>query len=289
MFAFHLFSQEEITEKEIYGHIHFLTSEKLAGRYPGTKANDSVVAYILNDFTANGITVLQQEFEAMMRKDSSTVKTFNVIGLIKGNDPILKDEFIVLGAHYDHLGKAEDSIYYGADDNASGTASLLEIGEKLSLNREKLKRSMILIAFGAEEQGLLGSKFFVENPLFPLERIKMMINLDMVGRLNEKQQVFMGGAGTFPYGVELMKALGKKNNLNPVVHVASVGGSDHVSFYKKKISVLGLHTGGHPQYHQTSDTLDLINLKGQVKVSNYVYDTIVALSNFEELFFIYQK
>ena len=154
----------------------------------------------------------------------------------------MKNEFIVLGAHYDYLGlgggpssKSEKiRIHHGADDNASGTSALLEIGEKLMLHKSELKRSVLFVAFGAEEQGLLGSKNFVANPVVSLSQIKLIINMDMVGRLNDAKQVYMGGAGTFPGGVELMKELEPPLGLSPVVHAGSVGGSDHVSFCKKK-------------------------------------------------------
>ena len=183
-----------------------------------------------------------------------------------------------------------NTIHYGADDNASGTAALLEIAEKLASQKNKLKRSILFISFGAEEHGLLGSKHFVNNPVVPLSQIKLMINMDMVGRLNDQKHVYMGGAGTFPNGVDLMTNLGKEQGLNPMVHAGSVGGSDHVSFYKKDISVIGIHTGGHPQYHTPEDTLDLINLEGQKAVSEYVYQTVLSIAiNPDELHFIRQN
>ena len=101
--------------------------------------------------------------------------------------------------------------------------------------------------------------------------------MDMVGRLNNEKQVFMGGAGTFPKGMELMTTIGESLGLNPIVHGGSVGGSDHVSFYKKNISVLGIHTGGHPQYHTPKDSLELINLEGEQLVCNYIYTTILKI------------
>src|SRR5690606_31548618 len=112
----------------------------------------------------------------------------------------------------------------GADDNASGTAALLEIAEKLEAHKDSLKRSVLLIAFGAEEQGLLGSKYFTENPVVALSQIVLMINMDMVGRLNDQNQVYMGGAGTFPGGMDLMTELGEAEGLSPIVHAGSVGG-----------------------------------------------------------------
>jgi Zn-dependent M28 family amino/carboxypeptidase len=289
-------AQEKITSQELKTHISFLTADSLGGRYPGTKANRQILDYIKGDFSSNGITIEIQFFQARLRRDSSRVKTSNVLGFIEGTDPNLKNEFVVLGAHYDHLGIKNDSIYHGADDNASGTAALLEIGEKLAANRKQLKRSVLLIAFGAEEQGLLGSRYFTENPPFSLNRIKLMINMDMLGRLNSKNHVYMGGAGTFPGGQKLMKnlsvekaSLGNNTNLNPVIHAGSVGGSDHVSFYLKGISVLGIHTGGHDHYHKPSDTMDLLNLEGEVKVCNYIYKTILAIAGSDrEMRFIEQ-
>ncbi|MBW2961608.1 M28 family metallopeptidase [Mesonia aestuariivivens] len=282
-------AQEEITELELKNHIEFLSSDELKGRYPGTSENDTVVNYLVNDFSKHQISVLVQEFEAKKRKDNTIVSTYNVLGLIEGNDSSLKSEVIILGAHYDHLGIKGDSIYHGADDNASGVAALLEIAEKVKAHEKELKRSIIFIAFGAEEQGLLGSQFFVENPIVPLNNIKLMINMDMLGSLNEKSQVYMGGAGTFLGGVELMKSLGEPNELSPVVHAGSVGGSDHVSFYKKGISVLGIHTGGNENYHQPTDTIDTLNISGEVKVANYIYQALMEVATTrKELKFIQQ-
>ncbi len=301
------YAQTEITKNEIYDHLAFLTSEKNAGRLPGEKTNRKIVRYIIKDFKDSGIkpfkTGYKQSFDAKIRvykdePEKPAVKTWNVIGYLEGNDPVLKNEYIVLGAHYDHLGKGgpsskspkRNAIHYGADDNASGAAALLEISEKLAAQKKQLKRSIIFIAFGAEEQGLLGSKYFTEHPTVPLSQIKLMINLDMVGRLNKQNQVYMGGAGTFPGGVDLMTNEGKAMGLNPVVHAGSVGGSDHVSFYKKKISVLGIHTGGHPQYHTPEDVIGLINLEGEKKVCEYVYRVILKIaSGSEKLYFIPQN
>ncbi len=300
------YSQTDITKKELNKHLLFLTSENNAGRPPGGKINRRIVKYIIKDFKHAGIKSYhgkyKQKFYADLRvyegqPKKDHVKTYNVIGYIEGNDPMLKNEFIVLGAHYDHLGMGgpssksdkKNTIHFGADDNASGTAALLEIAEKLVSQKSKLKRSILFIAFGAEEHGLLGSKHFVNNSVVPISQIKLMINMDMVGRLNDEKHVYMGGAGTFPNGVEIMTKLGKEQGLNPMVHAGSVGGSDHVSFYKKDISVIGIHTGGHPQYHTPEDTIDLINFEGQKAISEYVYQTVLNVAtNPDEMYFIRQ-
>lgn len=289
------FSQSDITEYELKNHILFLASEKNAGRYPGGKANRKVVKYIRKDFKKVGLISFdkkyKQKFKARLRVEKGAdekplAKTCNVVGYFEGNDSVLKNEYIILGAHYDHLGMGgpssksnkNNTIHYGADDNASGTAALLEIAEKVASNNQDLKRSVIFIAFGAEEQGLLGSKHFVENPLVPLSQIKLMINMDMVGRLNKQNHVYIGGAGTFPNGVDLMQILGESLDLTPIVHAGSVGGSDHVSFYSKNLSVLGLHTGGHAQYHTPEDTSDLINIPGEKKVCEYIYKALMEIA-----------
>lgn len=297
-----VFSQSEITEHELKTHILFLTSEANKGRAPGGETNRKVVRYLKKEFKKAGLKPVKQSFVAKLRALEKTPKlrekTWNVVAYIEGNDEQLKKEVIVLGAHYDHLGLGgpfsksdkKNTIHGGADDNASGTAALLEIAEKIASQKHQLKRSVIFIAFGAEEHGLLGSKFFVENPLVPLSQIKLMINMDMVGRLNDKKHVYMGGAGTFPDGVSFMNELGIALHLTPVVHAGGVGGSDHVSFYEKNISVLGIHTGGHPQYHTPEDTIDLINFKGHKQVSEYVFQTIMKLVSTDyELKFIRQN
>ena len=293
---FDAFAQTEITQKEIKKHISYLASERNKGRYPGTIENYRVVKYIRKGFRKADIkpigSTYLQSFDTKLRvrrgaTDTPIVKTFNVVGLIEGSDSVLNKEYLVIGAHYDHLGmgglssKKPDTvaIHHGADDNASGTTALLEIAEKLSANKSQLKRSIVLIAFGAEEQGLLGSKYFTENPLVPLSQIKLMINMDMVGRLSDEKQLYVGGAGTFNGGVELMRKLGEDLNLNAVVHAGGVGGSDHVSFYKKNLSVMGIHTGGHPQYHTPEDKAELINIPGQKLVCDYIYNAIIHIAN----------
>lgn len=288
-------AQTKIHQKELKEHISFLASEKNKGRYPGTKESKRVIKYIRKNFKKAGIQAFRgsylQPFEARIRTkkgavDTPAVITYNVAGLIPGTDPILKNEYLVLGAHYDHLGMGGPSskkpdttaVHFGADDNASGTAALLEIGEELAANRHLLKRSIILVAFGAEEQGLVGSRFFTEHPPVPLSQIKLMINMDMVGRLNAENQVYINGAGTFSGGVQLMEKLGRDAGLNPFVHAGGVGGSDHVSFYKKNISAMGVHTGSHPQYHTPQDKAELINIKGEKSICEYIYKAIIKIS-----------
>lgn len=238
--------------------------------------------------TAPGV-ISEKLFSASLDIVPKRVRTNNVVGIIEGNDPVLKHEYIVLGAHYDHLGwggygtgsrKPDTSaIHNGADDNASGTSALLTIAGELSRNKSSLKRSILLVAFGAEEEGLLGSSYFVQHLPVPKNAIKVMVNMDMVGRLNAEKHLYMGGAGTFPGGVDLVKEAGEGSGLNLIVHAGGVGGSDHVSFYKAGISAIGMHTGGHAEYHMPEDDAPLINQQGAELVSRYICKVITALAN----------
>lgn len=299
-------AQDGINAKTFYKHDKYLSSDKMQGRFPGTKGNNDAAAYIEKYFKKYGLKKFNDSYyqsfslfvkEGLNKVKSDSVKTQNVVGYIEGSDENLKNEYIVIGAHYDHWGwggqasgsKKKDvvAIHNGADDNASGVSALLCILEELSKAKIKPKRSIIFISFSGEEEGLLGSKYFVSH--LPVEKtaVKVMLNMDMVGRLNAEKQIYMGGAGTFPEGVELMKKLGENSGLNPVVHAGEVGGSDHVSFYKSGISVIGFHTGGHPQYHTPEDDIDLINVDGGALVAMYIYNASVAIADYDqELYFI---
>jgi Zn-dependent M28 family amino/carboxypeptidase len=294
-------AQNRIKAETFYTHDKYLSSDKMQGRFPGTKGNNDAAAYIAKYFKKYGLKKFNDNYfqsfslfvkEGLNKVKSDSVKTQNVVGYIEGSDEKLKNEFIVIGAHYDHWGwggknsgsKKKDTvaIHNGADDNASGVSALLCIAEELSKAAVRPKRSIIFISFSGEEEGLLGSKYFVAH--LPVEKtaVKVMLNMDMVGRLNEEKQIYMGGAGTFPDGVSLMKKLGENSGLNPVIHAGEVGGSDHVSFYKSSISVIGFHTGGHPQYHTPEDDIDLINIEGGALVAKYIYNALFAIADYKQ-------
>lgn len=301
-------AQKNTMAQTFYKHDKYLSSDKLEGRFIGTKGNNEAATYIKKHFKKYGLQQFGDNYyqpfkvfvkEGINKMKSDSVLTQNVFGFIEGSDEKLKNEFIVIGAHYDHWGwggtgsgsKKKDTIaiHNGADDNASGVSALLCILEEVSKMKIKPKRSIIFVSFSGEEEGLFGSKYFVNHLPVKKEAVKVMLNMDMVGRLNAEKQLYMGGAGTFPSGVELMKSLGQNSSLNPVVFAGDVGGSDHVSFYKAGISAVGFHTGGHPQYHTPEDDIDLINFEGGALVSKYIYNALVSIANYnEELVFIKQ-
>ena len=307
-FTLSVAAQNNRLAKTFYKHDKYLSSDKMEGRFPGTKENNDAAAYIKKYFRKYGLAKFGANYyqplqlfvkEGINKMKSDTVKTQNVVGFIEGSDEKLKNEYIVIGAHYDHWGwggvgsgsKKKDTvaIHNGADDNASGVAALLCILEKVAKSKEKPKRSIIFVSFSGEEEGLLGSKYFVNHLPIPKKAVKVMLNMDMVGRLNAEKQLYMGGAGTFPGGVALMKRIAKNSDLNPVIHAGEVGGSDHVSFYKAGISAVGFHTGGHPQYHTPEDDIERINFEGGALVSHYIYNALIAIANDSQpLFFIEQ-
>ncbi|MEW5842215.1 MAG: M28 family peptidase [Bacteroidota bacterium] len=206
----------------------------------------------------------------------------NVAGMIEGSDPTLKNEYIVIGAHYDHLGidqlkessmykGKEPMIHHGADDNASGTSGLLEIAEKFASIKERVKRSIIFVAFSGEELGILGSTYFTNNSPVSLNEIAAMLNMDMIGRLNDENSLTIIGTGT---SSEWKTLLNEKNKYGFKLgfNESGSGGSDHQAFTNKNIPVLFFFTGTHSDYHKPSDTADKINNEGEARVVNYVYD-----------------
>jgi hypothetical protein len=201
----------------------------------------------------------------------------NVVGMLEGNDLSLNDQIIVIGAHYDHLGMGGEgslkpdtvAIHHGADDNASGTSGMLELAQAFASSKNSLKRSMVFMAFSGEEEGLLGSGYYVNHPIFPLEKTVAMVNMDMIGRLNNRALIVYG-VGT-SQGFE---ALAKKYNADSMFVLKltkdGYGPSDQASFYGKKIPVLFFFTDIHSDYHRPSDTYDKLNYPGMEQVVRYV-------------------
>jgi Zn-dependent M28 family amino/carboxypeptidase len=206
----------------------------------------------------------------------------NVIGYLDNGAP----KTIVLGAHYDHLGYGEDNnsmfrtgekmIHNGADDNASGTAALIELARILKNTKQK-SNNYLFIAFSAEELGLNGSKFFTENPTVDFSKVNYMINMDMIGRLNDSSQVVtIGGFGTSPQWGSLINPVDKKNQFTIRIDSSGTGPSDHTSFYRKDIPVLFFFTGLHTDYHKPTDDIDKINYIGEARIINYISGIVLS-------------
>ena len=218
--------------------------------------------------------------------------TRNVVMVLPGEDEQLKDEYIIVGAHFDHLGlggpgsssMAGDTlaIHHGADDNASGVSLMIELAEKFAMTKGSHKRSIVCIAFAGEELGLLGSKYFAENPGIDLSRVNAMINLDMVGRLQETNTLQVSGIGTAEGLRELVVSETDTNRVKLVFSDEGSGRSDHTSFYGKNIPVLFYFTGAHTDYHKPSDTYDRINYPGMVTISTLIFKVSAKLATSPE-------
>lgn len=238
--------------------------------------------------------------------------TANIVGVIEGSDPVLKNEYLVIGAHVDHLGmggtgslakSSAPAIHHGADDNASGAAGVIEMARYFSLMENKMeanqgtgrtqqgrnrtvasianprpKRSIILICFSGEELGLLGSDWFVKHSPVPLDKIVAMLNMDMIGRLRDNKLTVIG-SGTSKEWDGLLDTTNKTAGFALAKSEGGFGGSDHESFYAKNIPVLFFFTGTHPQYHTPEDTIDLINAEGEAKVLHLVADCALHIAN----------
>lgn len=218
-----------------------------------------------------------------------TANTRNVIMELPGEDSKLKNEYIIMGAHFDHLGmggpgsssRAVDTIgvHHGADDNASGVAMMLELAEKFAMTNGSHRRSIICIAFTGEEEGLLGSKHFVADPGIDLTKVNAMINLDMVGRLNETNNLQISGVGTATGLKDLIYSKSDTSVIKLTLSDEGYGPSDHSSFYGKNIPVLFYFTGAHLDYHTPYDTYDKINYPGMVRISGLIYNVAEELAS----------
>lgn len=213
-------------------------------------------------------------------------RSVNVGAYIEPVNDQFPNEYLVIGAHFDHLGwggdnslyMGEPSIHNGADDNASGTTGLLELAEKFASIKDKLKRKIVFIGFSGEELGLLGSSYVVNNFPMPIEQNITMINMDMIGRLSDKNDLIVYGTGT---SSNWKSILDTKNeyDLNLTFNDEGFGPSDHSSFYGKKVPVLFFFTGTHSDYHKPSDDTEKINADGQEKVLRFIYDVAEAIVN----------
>ncbi len=219
------------------------------------------------------------------RTKRRSVEVKNVMALLPGEGP-LAEEVIVVGAHYDHLGyrtkNGEITVFNGANDNASGTAAVLEIARLLSQRKQKLPRSVLFIAFSAEERGLVGSFFYVKHPVLPIEKTVAMVNLDMVGCM-EDNQVMASGSGTSKLLTKMVIRAARDNDLNLIEMPGRIGGSDHVPFYTHEVPVVHfITTSGWKDYHKPTDDLETLDFDGAAQISEMAADLVVALAESEK-------
>lgn len=219
-----------------------------------------------------------------------TKRTDNVIGILPGSDPQLKGENIVVGAHYDHIGlghygtrdaSAEGQVHNGADDNASGTAVMMNLAERLGRRPARLRRTVIFVAFTAEELGMHGSRHYADHPSFPIRATKAMINLDMVGRMKDNR-LTVAGVDTAKEFREMVASVGQELGVEVAPSPRVGGGSDHTAFYNKNVPVLHFYTGSHEDYHRPTDDWEKLNIEGMAKVSDMVSALVEKMASFAE-------
>jgi hypothetical protein len=279
LLALDLHSQP-LSSSAIQAHINVLASDSLQGRGTATIGEIKAANYIARQFQQIGLKpkgindTFFQPFSLAFKIDGFTHQQTarNVVGYLDNG----ARKTIVIGAHYDHLGDGTQGgslspgsvgeTHNGADDNASGTAGVIELARHLTSNAVKERYNFLFLAFSGEELGLIGSKHFVEHPTIPLETIAFMVNMDMIGRYDPNKGLTVGGWGTSTWWGNLLPDILKAENINYKPDSSGIGASDHTSFYTKKIPVLFFFTGGHGDYHKPIDDADKINSEGISKV-----------------------
>lgn len=297
-----------ITLTGIYEDVSVLAHDSLQGRKTGTefekKAANYIAArygqlrlkpkgelYYFQDFSYQPSSNPHQEAIFTSNKISGTTTGRNVIGFIDNKAKTT----VVIGAHYDHLGmggsgslyRGAPEIHNGADDNASGVAVMLNLAATLNGKGAPRKNNYLFIAFSGEEEGLLGSNYFTKNPTIELSEINYMLNLDMVGRLNDEKVLAVYGVGTSPFFDTVLDRNAGELQLSK--KESGVGPSDHTSFYLMDIPVLHFFTGQHEDYHKPSDDVEKLNLEGMNLISEFIFQIINELDQKSKLPFTKTK
>lgn len=275
--------------------VRYLSDDARAGRLIGTPGADSAAAYLARRFRAAGLRpspagwfqafTVNRDAPAALHAGIGGAVGKNVIGVLPGGDPDLRNEIVIVGAHYDHLGPGPfgaldpDStgrIHNGADDNASGASALIHIARKLEGTPPA--RTVVFIAFSGEEAGLLGSDYYVRNPLFPLSRTYAMVNMDMIGRLRNARLLVYGSATATEFPA-LLDSLNAGAHFDLRASGDGWGRSDQSPFYGAGKPVLHLFTDLHEDYHRTTDDWQKINAEGLAEVADFTTSLVRALAN----------
>lgn len=266
-----------IKSDDLKSYLSFLASDTCAGRKPGTPGWEQAKSFVVNKFKEFGLTPVNQNY--LQPFQAGSINTENIIGYVAGTDPALTNEIVIVGAHLDHLGQRGGRTFYGADDNGSGSVSMLEIAQAIS--QMKLKRTVVFMSFSAEEMGLLGSKHYVEHPLFPLKNVVLMVNLDMVGYLKGKSSLEAIGVRSEFF----KKMIDECDNGYPFVVQPTAqisGGSDHAPFARAGIPVMFLFTGIHGNYHQPTDTIEKVDFVGMENIAKFAFDVVVKTADWPD-------
>jgi peptidase M28-like protein/PDZ domain-containing protein len=284
--------------ERVLADVRYLAADAREGRGPGTKGLEQAARYVADAFRRARLNpaaggsffqpfTLPADAPVVLHTNLGGTKVENVVAVLPGEDPSRRGQLVVVGAHYDHLGlggvgaldpDSTGRIHNGADDNASGTAALLEIARRLG--RERPARTIVFIAFSGEEFGDLGSAYFVKHPLVgPIDSVYAMLNMDMVGRLRNERLLALGAATAQEFPALLDSLNAATGHFDLRASGDGWGPSDHASFFAVKRPVLHFFTDLHADYHRTTDDWDKINATGLARVAEFVTDVARALAN----------
>lgn len=294
---------DSVTAKEIKEDVTYLASDELEGRMSGKKGNVEAARYIETEMKKLGLSTMYDKFNVRRMNPGPNNEqgddfTQNVYAWIDGNEVATKDEIVVIGAHFDHIGYGPQmsmsrsvAIHNGADDNASGTAAVMEIAEAFAMLKDQVKRTIVFQFYSAEEMGLIGSRHYCENPKFPKSNPSMgkhiaMLNLDMIGNLNRKVSLEARDSITNPN--TLQKFIDELNGRYQLTRYVirsgrnAGGGSDHMNFYNKGVPIVFFHTGTNGPYHRPEDDADLLNYEGCEDITKYAFELAWMMCQSEE-------
>ena len=284
-------ARASITNNELLGHANVLADDMFEGREAGSRGGHAAAKYILQSLKeaelqpAGSNGRFTQPFSVATAQNSQ-----NLLALLPGTDPILRDEYILIGAHYDHVGYGTRRnsfgpwgyIHNGADDNASGVAALLEVVDALTRTQYEPRRTIVFAFWDGEEKGLLGSKHWVGSPTLPFQNLKLALNIDMVGRLREGR-IEVGGTRSGKGLRCLMSSSRMVDSTWLDFTWEFKKNSDHWTFYEAKIPSMYVHTGVHDDYHRPSDDVENLNIDGIRMVSQYLIERICGLADADQL------
>lgn len=279
---------QSIQAKDAKQHVITLASDTFEGRHSGTRGGKAASVYIAHQLRK---CELQGSVSAATYFQEFGNECRNILALLPGSDPDLKNEFILIGAHYDHVGYGNNQtsngpvgfIHNGADDNASGVSTVLEIAEAWHVSGERPKRSIIFALWDSEEHGLLGSKHWVANPTCPLPALRCVVNMDMVGRLRADTPIEVTGIRTMTGLRRRLSEHNLRTNLQFKFAWVVEDNSDHWPFYEKRFPFIMPFTGFHDDYHRPSDDVDKVNYEGIQNIGRWMYSVTRDIANDPDL------
>lgn len=275
-----------ISEDELYKHVEVLADDVYEGRAAGSRGGHAAGQYLVDQLKQLSLVPAGDNGEITQ---SFNDDYRNLLVALPGDDPTVAQEVVIVGAHYDHVGYGKQNnsygpygqIHNGADDNASGTSVLLELMQAFAKSGLKTRRTIVFALWDAEERGLVGSRYWVSHPTVPLERVKLNITIDMVGRLRDERLQVLGTRSG--YGMRRLFVDAADEPLWLDFSWELSANSDHWPFLERGIPIALIHTGLHSDYHRPTDDIEKINRSGMQEVGRYLFTVLVQVANTERL------